>query len=128
MKWTVPKKGAMNDLCGEGALVRELKQLLSALLPNTASTCCTADERSNTLFGIEEGRRECILWAHTRKEQGGFQTARRVIFCRFYCKQSQLIECKMQWPLRIWGKYTHLLIDVVTPAGRERGGKFEVRG
>ena len=57
MKWTVPKKGAMNDLCGEGALVRELKQLLSALLPNTASTCCTANERSNTLFGIEEGRK-----------------------------------------------------------------------
>ena len=36
---------------------RELKQLLSALLPNTASTCCTADERNNTLFGIEEGRK-----------------------------------------------------------------------
>ena len=90
-----------------------------AALPMKEVTLC---------LGLKKEGRECILWAHTRKEQGGFQTARRVIFCRFYCKQSQLVECKMQWPLRIWGKYTHLLIDVVTPAGRERGGKFEVRG
>ena len=68
-----------------------------AALPMKEVTLC---------LGLKKEGRECILWAHTRKEQGGFQTARRVIFCRFYCKQSQLIECKMQWPLRIW---SHLL-------------------